>query len=185
MITVVVVELYVLRRSEGGQLAELRSGYDAILNAKGIEIAVSLHLHEREMLQPGESGMASLILLQPETHETEINIGETFALNSIDGDKAAVGQILHDDSTEEAKEVVSSSSDADDDPPRLVVLVSILLGGLFVLLFARNIGALWQKLIGLAISVVAVVIWSVYSEIKTTQDVQCRDEPSDERADWK
>jgi hypothetical protein len=180
MSTVVEAELYVLRRSEGGQLAELRSGCDAILHSEGLETAVSLQLYERETLQPGESGTASLTLLQPETDQAELTIGETFAL-TIDGDKAAVGQILGDDSTEQAKEIVFSPSDADDDPPRIVVLVSILLGGLFVLLFARNIGALWQRLVGLAISVAAVVSWSVYSELKTTHDAQCCDEPADAR----
>ena len=180
MIVVVEAELYVLGSSEGGCLDEIRSGCDAILNSEGFETAVDLQLLERDTLRAGESGMTSLTLLEPESPRFDINVGEAFTL-TVAGDKAAIGQILEYKSYEEPTEVVSGASGSIDDPPRLVVLVSILLGGLFVLLFARNVGALWQKLIGLVISVVAIVIWSVYSELKTNPDSRCRDEPADAR----
>lgn len=172
-------ELYVLRQAEGGQLATLRSGCNAILDSEGLETGVLLELSECEKLRAGESGLATLTLLQHETPQVAFSVGETFAL-TVDGNRAAIGQILSDDSDgarEEIAEVAPVSSEVDDDPPRLVVLLSILVGGLFVLLFARNVGALWQKLIALAVSVAAVVVWSVYSELNTLRDDQCCDEP--------
>lgn len=165
-------ELYVLRRSEGGLLATLHSGCNAILEYEGLELAVLLELNEREKLDAGELGMATLTLLQHETPQVALGFGDTFSL-IINGYRAAIGQILSDVSEgvcEEIEEVAPASSEASEDPPRIVVLVSILVGGLFVLHFARNVGVLWQKAIGFAVSVAAVVVWLLYSELSTTQD---------------
>lgn len=176
-------ELYVLRQSEGGQLATLRSGCNAILFSEGLKTAACLKLDKREKLRAGESGMATLTLSQHETPQNALSFGDAFAL-SIDGDRAAVGQILSDDSEgacEEIEKVAPVSSEVDDEPPRVVILLSILVGSLFVLLFARNVGALWQKLIAFAVSVAAVVVWSLYSGLDAARDDQYCDESDDAR----
>ncbi|GAB5403924.1 MAG: hypothetical protein Aurels2KO_21550 [Aureliella sp.] len=172
----VSAKLYVLRRSEGGRAASLQSGCNATLTWKGLETRVCVQLQCKALL-PGEMGVACLTRRQQGALPTALADGQAVSL-SVYGDLAAVGHIVGDDTIAEG-DVLPATTGADDDPPRIVILVSILIGGLFCLIFARNVGALWQKLIGFAVSCAVALIWTVYSELRREAEEQTHDEPSD------